>query len=642
MDPTGAPPSHPDPPLTIRPRAVILAALLMPPTAFWIVQSEMVRYTFATLAAPFYNAIYLLCLVLLANFLVSLRWPRAALNRAELLLVYVTVSVVSGVISSCILGVLVSNMGYARWFATPENGWQTNLLPLLPRWLTVTEPRALKDFYVGSSTLYAVAHLRAWALPVLVWSAMGLGIALALASLANLVSRQWMERERLTFPIVELPYQMTAPGGSFFRSRAMWIGLLLAGGITAYNGLAHIIPALPMVPIKRRYFSFATPPWNSAGSIVVSFYFFAIALGFIMPVDLALSSVAFHVITLIERVTSASCGWGAEGRGVPFIGDQALGAFLAVFLLATRGFWRPLLRRHRESPGRLRLRPAREHAAACAFIVPFCALVLIAVGAGLRPYVAVYFFVVYFINALVVSRIRAEFGFPVNDLHANAAGPTNSLVRVFGSRFLDRRTLSVLTLFHWLNRDTRSHPMPHALEGLKLGALTSSSRSMWKWIVVFFCLAAPVGFWAYLHVYYNLGAGSGRVERWVLGFGRENYVALEGWLRAPTGFDSGRATAVAAGCAFSLAMSAFRARFTWFPLHPIAYAVAGGWGMYNLWLPILIGGSAKLVVTRYSGLRGYRRLLPFFMGLMLGEYLIGCTWSLWGILVGVRAYDFFP
>jgi len=39
-------------------------------------------------------------------------------------------------------------------------------------------------------------------------------------------------------------------------------------------------------------------------------------------------------------------------------------------------------------------------------------------------------------------------------------------------------------------------------------------------------------------------------------------------------------------------------------------------------------------------LKSYRNALPFFIGLILGEFMIGGSWSIIGIIFGVPVYVF--
>ena len=46
-------------------------------------------------------------------------------------------------------------------------------------------------------------------------------------------------------------------------------------------------------------------------------------------------------------------------------------------------------------------------------------------------------------------------------------------------------------------------------------------------------------------------------------------------------------------------------------------------------------------MLRYGGLKSYRRSLPFFLGLVLGDYVTGALWSLIGVFGNVPAYGIF-
>ena len=89
-------------------------------------------------------------------------------------------------------------------------------------------------------------------------------------------------------------------------------------------------------------------------------------------------------------------------------------------------------------------------------------------------------------------------------------------------------------------------------------------------------------------------------------------------------------------------LSWLRMRFLAFPFHPLAYALASSWGVGQLWMPLLIGSTAKFIALRSGGLANYRRVLPFFYGLMLGEIVIGSLWTIIGIVLGIPTYDFWP
>lgn len=50
----------------------------------------------------------------------------------------------------------------------------------------------------------------------------------------------------------------------------------------------------------------------------------------------------------------------------------------------------------------------------------------------------------------------------------------------------------------------------------------------------------------------------------------------------------------------------------------------------------------KLLVLRYGGLKLYRQVLPFFLGIILGECVVGSLWTIIGIVFRVPSYAFWP
>ena len=50
----------------------------------------------------------------------------------------------------------------------------------------------------------------------------------------------------------------------------------------------------------------------------------------------------------------------------------------------------------------------------------------------------------------------------------------------------------------------------------------------------------------------------------------------------------------------------------------------------------------KKIVLQYGGIRAYRRSMPFFIGLLLGDYLSGCIFSLIGVIFDIPMYRVFP
>jgi hypothetical protein len=97
----------------------------------------------------------------------------------------------------------------------------------------------------------------------------------------------------------------------------------------------------------------------------------------------------------------------------------------------------------------------------------------------------------------------------------------------------------------------------------------------------------------------------------------------------PTNTDWRGLSAMGTGAAVVVALAALRARFLWWPLHPIGYMAANSWGMHWNWGSFTLGWLIKALLLRYGGLRAFRAAVPFFIGLVVGDML---SEGLWGAI----------
>src|SRR6266566_6404848 len=187
-------------------RVLLLALVLIPLNCYWIIQMERVRQgPYVTSISLFANVVFILLLFVAWNALLR-RWqPRLALRRGELLLIYVMLSISSGICGMDFVQVLMQIIAFPFYFATPGNHWAQTLFPILPKWLTVRDETAITPFFRGQSTLYTREHLAAWLVPTLAWTAFGTALIVVMMCLNVLFRKQWVDRERLTFPIIHLP-----------------------------------------------------------------------------------------------------------------------------------------------------------------------------------------------------------------------------------------------------------------------------------------------------------------------------------------------------------------------------------------------------------------------------------------------------
>lgn len=629
----------------IRPRAYLAALAGLWLSAQWIFHGEIVRYSFVTLAAPFVHAVFILLALTIVNMALQPRLRRCTLTPKELLVVYAVVSVGSAVMSCDMQSILVTMLPYPAYFLDTPEKWSALISGAVPEQLLVTDRQAVELFYRGNSTVLRMEILAAWARPLALWSGFIIVLLLTMQSAAVLLRKAWVENERLSFPIVALPLALACEPRTLFSNRMLWLGLAAAGSITLLNGISYLYPAIPSIPIKRQPLALVSSgPLAGPFTVTVAFYFFAITLGFLMPVQLGMAIWLFFVLYRIELATVQLLGLPPESRA-PYAESQAFGAYVGVLVASLwrlggslRSIWRAAW-----TPGQWRDPEAAEYRRAIiGLAVGATAIAVFLAVHGMRPFWAVVYVTVFLGLAVMISRVRAELGFPVHDMHA--MGPAPALIRLLGAQSFDRSTLGMFAMTHWLHRAYRGHPMPHQLEALKLaGTEYQDRRSMNAAIAVGAVGAVLIGFGVFLDGFYRVGAGSGKMNQWAVGYAREAFGQnLPAWLQSPARVLPGERYAALFGLAFALVLGALRNMAPSLPVHPLAYAVANSWGVANLWLPIMIGNLAKVAVLKAGGLRAFRNAVPFFYGLMLGEFAVGGSWTLLGMALNTPTYEFWP
>ena len=318
------------------PRSAIIGLLFSLLNIYWIVQVETLVYWNAahpTTISLFSNAVFSLLFLVLFNLCLRYFAPHLQLGQGELLAVYAMVCSASAISGHGMMQIVVSLIGHAFWYASPENDWQALIFPYLPRWLTVADKQVLSGYYEGKSSLYQIEHIKVWAVPVLSWSSFIFALVFSMLCINLLLRKQWVNIEKLSYPIVQLPYRIITQPVELFKNKYLWIGLTIAGGIDLLNGLSYLYPVLPSLPIKIHHVSiFEEKPWSALGGIPVSFYPLVIGLAFLTPLDLSFSCWFFFWFWRMERVLGSMMGW--TQTGFPFLTEQATGGYIALCVIA--------------------------------------------------------------------------------------------------------------------------------------------------------------------------------------------------------------------------------------------------------------------------------------------------------------------
>ncbi|MCC6446732.1 MAG: hypothetical protein IT210_25185 [Armatimonadetes bacterium] len=622
-------------------RAIVGGLLFLSLIIAWIAHTELSASAFLSSCSIIMPAVLLLFLIVPLNALLARCFPGLALTRCELLLGYILIGVSVVLTGYGMLQVLIPVMGSSFYFATPENRW-AELHYLLPHWLTVRDPAALKGLFQGESAV----PWTVWLLPLAAWFSFLLAFVGLMLCHALLLSRQWITAERLTFPVVALPLEMTAPRAALFRNRAMWIGFVIPALLNTAGVLHYWYPTIPDASLGSGNYGklFVTAPWNGIGTLWVTTHPFVVALAYLPPADISFSVWFFFLIGKLLRVVGVYMGWSAPYEGesagsqqFPYPAQQSSGAFLAfgLFVLwkgypglrqAVASAWR----REGDVPEEV---PVNRWAVAG---IGFFGLYLIGFLylAGMSLHWALLLVAFCMLVAIVLARLRAETGTPwAYGLFGLSRDAGQTLVATFGPRNFSPSSLATVGLTQWFYMDPRFLPMAHHIEALKMGDSARMRRGkLAALILLASAVGILVGYWACLTVSYKLGIATAKVYSNTLACAVRSPTTLADWLTNRTKPELSGLPWVAGSALFTIALICARQAFVWWPFHPIGYVVSETGTPYYAWSQYFLGWFFKAMVLRYGGMKLYARSVPFVIGVIMGHIVSVTAWSFAGWL----------
>jgi len=593
------------------------------------------------------GAVFLLLVLSLLNLIVHRRRGRALLSAGEIGVIYIIIMVTSGIPSSGLLRYMIPVSTAPFYYANPGNRWDQILWGYIPTWLGV-DGEAATWFWEGLPEGAGVPWGRWWT-SLSRWGILFGSFWLMMVCLAALVRRQWVDRERLTFPLVQFPVEVLraderGPSAPFFRNRLVWIGSGLVFVVHVVNGLHQYFPAIPAVPTFWDI-SGTLPgrPWNAAAPLYLGLFFSAIGFGYLLSLEVACGFWFSVLYIKLQGIALAAIGyeggsaWGGAISQVSMY--QQMGGLLAlafVLIWFLRGTFADALRKtigrapEVEDEGE----PVPYRLAMVGLLVGLGVSYAWLLAAGMTPAFAALALVFFLCIVIVLTRIVAEAGILM--IHV-AFAPTDYLLMFGGSTALGPGNLTALTFVDCaLTFDLREFLMPSVLNAFRLSESQGvSPRRMVPIIavalIVCVLIAAPV----YLLTFYRPGAAqvANVVE---LDYHPRRFIGtLASRLEAPVQPGALGYISAASGVAIVSALAWLRLNYVWWPVHPLGFVMATSWASLNLWFALFLGWLLKLLTIHYGGLRGYVQFRPLAMGIIMGDILGGVLWIIAGFFTGI-------
>lgn len=583
----------------------------------------------------------LLCAVV--NPLLRRRWPRLAMGRRRLALVFAMLLMASVIPGQGLMKLLPYMLAQAPVEATGNQALselhEKMGLPsgLFPGPMKYGADAPAGSYFIDQLPAGARIPWGAWISPLLLWGTFLAFTWLFMVGLAMIVYPQWRHNERLPFPLLTVyESQLEEPRHGtnlppIFHTKGFWIGVGIVVFLYLLLGLRKYFPhRVAAIPLS----------WNITGALQGTpleyvtngfkqgrIYFVLLGIAFFMPTRISFSIWFFSLVYCVHQVLRIVYFPPHNWRGVQ---DQRTGAIFAIAVIVmwmSRTEWRRVFRAMFRREG--------DHDRSLAGWM-FVTGILGALGwllvMGVQLHWALFLVSLGFTISLVLARIVAETGMPY--IRLEGAYPFGML-KLLPSGLFTLTTIfftgMLSVLFHTCAKVNTTVMAAHAL-GLddEPGRRRSRSPALVMMLVL---VSGLVVCWALnLGLSYHHDAplnGSPPVNQW--GVKHMTYThggvksLAEGTFHPPKTYNQVGHTLFGAGLCAVLEWACLH--IPRWPLHPVGLLLAKTTFSDRALASVFLGWVLKMLILRYGGSQLYRRLGPFFIGLIMGEVIAGVFWA---------------
>lgn len=619
-------------------RAVITGLALAVGLSWWTVHASfMAHSSYLTLTHLPVAALFpFFFIVFVCNGFLKRVVPRYMFSGPEQIIIFFIVFSASAVPAWAFSTYWVSIPSIPFYYANSENRWVELFFEYLPSWLIVPDGmNTIKWFYEGLPSEGASIPWRFWVVPIGWWGTFFLALFFVSASLMVILRKQWIERERLTFPLAKLPLMLVeesdppAPLPKVAQNKVFWLGFAFPLFIVLWNVLSFwsLVAPIPLGGESR--FAIALAPSFPPISFKINFAF--ISIGFFTELNILFSIWVFFLLSTIQM--------GIMSRiGVPLtteiVGAQHLGGF---FMYTLFGIW--MARRHlvdvfRKAVGRGDdVDDSGEffsyRIAVGGLLFGLLYMVFFLSSAGMSLEVIAILLTTAMLLYIGVTRIVAEAGLIYLDLPYNAQDFT---VFTLGSANMQRSDLTLLCLCQTFSRNWRTLGMCAMAHLNKVGEETGGTkRGTFSLITVSLALAAVTSLIYTIYLGYATSGADGFAD--AFGNSKTGYNALVTWINNQKQLTGGEFTGLGLGGVIGWLLILAHHRLPWWPLHPIGWGVARTWGITMIAGSVFVVWLTKALILRFGGTKMYHQAQPFFIGMMVGyvlgvfvSYIVDITW----------------
>lgn len=584
-------------------------------------------------APGFFFATFLLVSTLLNAWLVRMG-SSLVLNRAELILVYVMLLIVSALCTMGLSEQILPMITAVFYFASPQNKWRDTLFPhFSARDILVDDGQDSKTFYEGLAPGEEIPYAE-WLEPLGWWAVFLLALYVAMISVSVIVRRQWMERERLPYPLIQVGLAMIRGEeqgrkiNTFFCQGWMWAGFSLPMFFGSLEALHRYESAFPSISLSW------SMPLVGKQALQLSISFAMVGFSYFINANIAAGIWIFHLLAKFEKELFILVGLKSEQKiafGVadfPLMAYQGVGALIAMVLVGLwvgRGHYRDVFNKAlgRDSEVEdgdeiLSYRWAVCGALGGIVIMSWWLWIM-----GTPLWVACSFVLAALLIFLGITRIVAEAGLAA--VRAPMTAP-DLVIMGLGTDLVTQTGVWNLSLAYMWAADVRVFAMATCTNGLKLiEEMEPRLRKLVFWAIILALFIGAVGsFWMIFHMAYLHGGVN--LNSWF--FKGAPQTAYNNALRnmEPAGVYWPGLAFFSGGGLIMVGMMWARQRLPWWPVHPIGFPIGANGLLNHVWFSVFLAWALKKVIMRFGGVAVYRRSQVFFHGLICGQVSCNGIW----------------
>ena len=183
--------------------------------------------------------------------------------------------------------------------------------------------------------------------------------------------------------------------------------------------------------------------------------------------------------------------------------------------------------------------------------------------------------------------------------------------------------------------------MPSVMNNFKLAdPMRMNQRSLLLAMGLAIICAIGLSYYSSLNLIYRRGASN--LQYWTYFISAADpFEQLSNTLQHPTGTHTDELISLIFGGVVMFAILWLRHHYLWWKIHPIGYLMTTSYATFCFWASFFLGWLCKYVILKFGGVTQYRKLRTVFLGVILGECVIGGVWIIVGLLTGI-GYSLLP